>query len=114
MHIAARFRAALLGRVRIYVSLLRFSEAGIGGNYTNPEGETPEAKGPYVRPMKDLDCSKNEDVQKAKAVLAEALGNVCVRVTVDQEEEIDEMSDAAIFVDGLRSTPNLHFAAAGA
>ena len=25
----------------------QFAEAGIPGGYANPEGETPEAKGPY-------------------------------------------------------------------
>ena len=50
-----------------------------------------------------------------KNMLADTLGNVCVRVTVDQEDDdLDDMSDALVFIDGLRATANLHFAASGA
>ena len=91
--------------------LLRFTDVGIGGGYVNPEGDTPEARGPYVRTIKDLDVTAEADKQKEIEVLECALHELSARVTVDGLEDLDnEDTAAAQFVEDLRSTrPHLHF-----
>ena len=89
---------------------LRFTDVGIGGGYVNPEGDTPEARGPYVRTIKDLDVTAEADKQKVIEVLECALHDLSVRVTVDGLEDLDEDTATAQFVEDLRSTrPHLHF-----
>ena len=80
----------------------------------NPTGETPEAKGPYVRPMNDLDVSTEGDKQKVFDVLA-ALNDLSIRMTVDGETKVDDSSDTAAFIKELRERANVHmYSAAGA
>ena len=75
--------------------------------FANPEGED---KGPFVRAMRDLDASKKEDTQRVLEMLGNGvLNDLCVRVLVDAEEEIEEDSPVAAFIEELRSKPNLHF-----
>lgn len=96
-----------------YIMVIRFSDAGVPGGYVNPEGETPEAKGPYVRAISDLDVSTDADKQRVFDVIG-ALNNLCVRMTVDGEGDLDESSDSATFIKDLRSRTNMHFYTAGA
>ena len=92
-----------------FLLALRFSDVGIPGGYVNPEGETPEAKGPYVRTLKDLDVTADADKQKIAEVLECALHDLSVRVTVDGLDEDDEESAAAQFIEELRRRAHLHF-----
>ncbi len=86
----------------------------MAGGYVNPSGESPEAKGPYVRPMNDLDVSTEGDKQKVFDVLS-AINNISVRMTVDGEAEVEDSSDTAAFIKELRARAYVHFySAAGA
>ena len=94
--------------------ILRFADCGVGGGYVNPTGETPETKGPYVRPMNDLDVSTAADKQKVFDLLS-ALNDIAVRMTVDGEEDAEASSDTADFIKDLRGRANVHlYATAGA
>ena len=89
----------------------RFTSAGVGGGYTNPDGED---KGPYVRMMKDLDVSKDDDKQRVLEILGGGvLNELSVRVIVEGEE-IEEDSAVEKFIEQLKERAHLHFYAAGA
>ena len=80
----------------------------------NPTGETPEAKGPYVRPLNDLNTATAADKQKVFDLLS-ALNDLCVRMTVDGEEDAEASSDTTAFIKELRDRANVHlFVNAGA
>ena len=86
----------------------KFESGGAAGGYTNPEGKTPEEKGPYLRIMKDVDVS-SEDKLRVHHLLTDCLSDLCMRVTVDGDEELDEDSATASFIKELRTKSNLYF-----
>ena len=89
----------------------RFASAGVGGGYTNPDGED---KGPFVRMMKDLDVSKDDDKQRVFEILGGGvLNELSVRVIVEGEE-IEEDSPVEKFINQLKQRTHLHFYGAGA
>ena len=103
----------LLRTLRLPVTV-RFADCGVAGGYVNPTGESPEAKGPYVRPMSDLDVSTEGDKQKVFDVLG-ALNNLAVRMKVDGEAKVEDTTDTATFIKELRARANVHlYTAAGA
>ena len=75
----------------------------------NPEGDTPEAKGPYVRTLKDLDSSSEVDKQRVFEMIGVVLNDLSIRVKVDGDGDLDESSDTAAFITELRARTNLHF-----
>ena len=82
----------------------QFASLNVGGGYANPDAED---KGPYVRTMKDLDVSKEENRERIAEVLDSVLNNLACRLVVDGE--IEEDSPVEHYVSQLRQRPNLHF-----
>ena len=94
----------------------RFTEANIPGGYANPTKDS-DAKGPYVRMLKDLDVSADGQ-QIVLNLLESVLSDLHVSITVDgldeEEDDDEEESDVAAFIKLLRARANLHFSSAGA
>jgi hypothetical protein len=83
----------------------QFTQVGIGGGWANPDAED---KGPYLRTLKDLDMTKQEDKETLFKVLGEGvLNDLALRVQV--EGDIEDDSAVAEFIDQLKCLPNLHF-----
>ena len=94
--------------------MIRFASAGIAGGYANPEAETPEGKGPYVRTLKDLDLSKESERQRVLDMIGVTLNDLNVRVVIAGDVDASDETAVASFVRVLRARSNLHFHAAGA
>ena len=91
----------------------KFLDAGVGGGYANPEAspQDAEARGPYLRIMKDLNTSEEAPKQLVRAVLADVLGNLAVRMVVDNTAsgELAEDAPNTLFIKELREMPSAHF-----
>ena len=85
----------------------KFADAGAPGGYTNPEGQSPEEKGQYLRTLKDIDVSIDSEKQRVIDLLSTSLNEICMRTSVDGK--IEEDTAVSSFVAELKELPYLHF-----
>ena len=89
----------------------KFESGGAPGAWLNPEGQTPEEKGPYLRTMKDVNVATEGLGGRARvsALLTDALSDMCFKVVVDGNEKLEEDCPTALFIKDLRNRRNYHF-----
>ena len=91
----------------------KFLDAGVGGGYANKEADQQdaEARGPYLRIMKDLNTSEEESKELVRKVLTEVMNNLAVRMIVDNTAsgELAEDAPNTTFIKELREMPSVHF-----
>ena len=91
----------------------QFLEAGVGGGYANKEADPQdaEARGPYLRIMKDLNTGEEESKELVRKVLTEVMNNLAVRMVVDSSASGKLAEDApnTTFIKELREMPSVHF-----
>jgi len=90
---------------QVYIFRERFEVLGVPGGRV---GASENAKGDYVRIMKDQDVSDSAVLDRISQVIEKVLKNLAVRVLVDGKCEAD--TPVAIFLASLRKRPNMHFA----
>ena len=87
----------------------KFDAAGAPGAWMNPEAQSNEERGPYLRTLKDIDVSTESGKASVAALLTDSLGNLCMRVAVDGTEDLEEDCPTVCFIKELRSRLNYDF-----
>ena len=83
-------------------------EAGVRGAYVDEEGGAENIennKRKYFRILKGVDVTSEEG--KVENIIKQVFNNLAMEVVVEKPPVED--SDVAVWVEGLRKLPNLHF-----
>ena len=91
---------------QVYAFRDRFEDMGIQGGRV---GVTETSRGDYVRIMKDVDISSQEEKSRIVQVIEKVLRNLALRVLVDGEVEAD--SAVSKWLESLRERANMYFPA---